>query len=117
MATGGWDKTVIIWTQEGGEGQPWRQVVKFNVDCKVECLSWSETGGILACSYGEGESRLWKEAPDGSYEEAGNCSESGYVEVPSKFQSQVPVETTTFSAPPMAAQAQVGAPPPAALNS
>lgn len=111
MASGGWDKTVVIWAQEGGEGQPWRQVKKFTVDGKVECLSWSETGSILAASYADGQSVLWKEAPDGSYEEVGNCSETGYVEVPSKFQSQMPVDAPpSFMAPPPAV-AEVAPPP------
>jgi len=112
MATGGWDKSVIIWAQEGG--QPWRQVTKFQVSDKVECLSWSVTGSILAAAFAEGDSKLWKEAPDGSYEEVGNCSETGFVEVPSKFQrqtsSQAPVDVGFNNMPPP--QAAVGAPPP-----
>lgn len=39
LATGSWDGTVVIWSQEM-EGQAWRQLCKLELEGKVECLSW-----------------------------------------------------------------------------
>jgi len=80
LASGSWDKTVIVWSQEM-EGQPWRQVCKLPVAGKVECLSWSCMGNILAVSFGDSETVLYKEALDGHFEEIGKVSEQGYTEL------------------------------------
>lgn len=79
LATGGWDRTVVIWAQEV-EGQPWRQVTKLTLAGKVEGLSWSVTGSLLAVSFGDGETAIYKEAYDGHYEETAKVSEVGLAE-------------------------------------
>jgi len=81
IASGAWDKTVVIFTQEM-EGQPWRQTARLTLPDKVEGLSWSVTGSILAVSYGDGEATLYKEAFNGSYVEVGKVAETGFTEVP-----------------------------------
>lgn len=84
IASGGWDKTVIIWSQEA-EGQRWTPAFKIPMADKVEGLSWSETGGILAVAYGEGDTSLYKDANDGTYVEVGNVKEKGFEEVPNSL--------------------------------
>mmetsp|Transcript_44120 Transcript_44120/g.103108 ORF Transcript_44120/g.103108 Transcript_44120/m.103108 type:complete len:343 (+) Transcript_44120:58-1086(+) len=84
LATGSWDNTVVIWAQEM-EGHAWRQLAKLSVDGKVEGLSWSITGSMLAVSFGEGMSTIFKEAYDGHFEEVAKVQESGYTEVPGKL--------------------------------
>jgi protein transport protein SEC13 len=78
IASGGWDNTVIIWMQEI-VGQCWRQTCKLRIGGKVEGLSWSHTGGILAVSFGSGEAVLYKQAFRGGYEEIGNVAENHAV--------------------------------------
>lgn len=95
VASGSWDKSVVIWRQEM-EGQPWRQMSKFTVAGKVEGLAWSVTGSILAVSVDEGETTLYKETYDGRFEEVGKCGEQGYTELappagaPTVFDQQQP---------------------------
>lgn len=89
LATGSWDQTVVIWSQEL-EGQAWRQLCKMPVNGKVECLSWSITGSMLAVSYGDGMSVIFKEAYDGHFEEVGQIQEAGYTEVPGKLSAPTP---------------------------
>jgi len=84
VASGSWDKTVIIYSQEM-EGQQWRQLCKLNLPSKVESLSWCESGSILGVSCGESDVVLYKEAYDGRYEEVGKVNEPGYVEVPNSI--------------------------------
>jgi len=84
IASGSWDKTVCIWLQER-EGQPWRQVCKLAVSGRVEGLSWSVTGSLLAVSCGESEASLYKETYDGRYEEIGKINEPGFMEVPNSM--------------------------------
>eukprot|EP00933_Yihiella_yeosuensis_P035702 TRINITY_DN2928_c1_g1_i1.p1 TRINITY_DN2928_c1_g1~~TRINITY_DN2928_c1_g1_i1.p1 ORF type:complete len:353 (-),score=71.69 TRINITY_DN2928_c1_g1_i1:92-1150(-) len=84
LATGSWDGNVLIWRQEM-EGQPWRQICKMQPGGKVECLSWSVTGSIIAVSFGDGDSVLYREAHDGHYEEVGKINEQGYTEVAPKI--------------------------------
>lgn len=81
VASGSWDKTVAIFSQEM-EGQHWRQVCKLTLPDKVESVSWCESGSILGISCGESDVILYKESYDGSYEELGKDNESGFVEVP-----------------------------------
>lgn len=87
LASGGWDKSIVVWAQEV-EGQPWRQLCKMAVAGKVECLSWSVTGSLLAASFADGETSMYKEALDGRFEEVGTCDESGYCD---KMPSNSPV--------------------------
>jgi protein transport protein SEC13 len=84
IASGSWDKTVVIYSQEN-EGQQWRQLTKLQLPGKVERLSWCESGSILGVSYGENESVLYKETYDGRWEEIGKVNEPGYVEVPNSI--------------------------------
>jgi FK506-binding protein 1 len=86
MASGSWDKTVVIWVQEV-EGHPWRQVTKLHLPDKVEGLSWSETGGVLAVSFGDGESAMYKDAGDGSYTQVAKVHENGLEDVPNSLLS------------------------------
>mmetsp|Transcript_27204 Transcript_27204/g.63342 ORF Transcript_27204/g.63342 Transcript_27204/m.63342 type:complete len:351 (+) Transcript_27204:86-1138(+) len=88
VASGSWDKSVIIWAQEV-EGQPWRQRCRFTAAGKVEGLSWSVTGSILAVSCGESETTLYKEAIDGKYEEVAKVNEPGFIEVASSFSASI----------------------------
>lgn len=81
IASGSWDKTVVIYSQEM-EGQQWRQLCKLTLPNKVESLSWCESGSILGVSCGENDVVLYKETYDGRYEEVGKVNEPGYVEVP-----------------------------------
>mmetsp|Transcript_45510 Transcript_45510/g.114628 ORF Transcript_45510/g.114628 Transcript_45510/m.114628 type:complete len:358 (-) Transcript_45510:115-1188(-) len=81
VASGSWDKTVVIWKQEM-EGHPWRQLCKLAVNGKVEGVAWSVTGSILGVSFDDGDAILYKETDDGRFEEVGKCGESGYTEVP-----------------------------------
>lgn len=78
LASGSWDRTIAVWKQEM-EGQPWRQLWKTSVSGKVECLSWSVTGSILAASFEDGETLLYKETLDGRFEEVGSCSECAAI--------------------------------------
>lgn len=80
IASGGWDKSVIIWSQEL-EGQPWRLVCKLKVPEKVESLSWSVTGSTLAVTTSEGETYLYREAYDGQFEQVASVTENGVVDV------------------------------------
>jgi len=82
IASGAWDKSVVIWKQEM-EGHPWRQLSKISVSGKVEGLAWSVTGSILAVSFDNGDATLYRESDDGrTYEEVGKCGEQGYTELP-----------------------------------
>lgn len=89
VASGSWDKTVVIYSQEQ-EGQQWRQLCTLNLPGKVESLSWCESGSILGVSCGESDVALFKEAYDGRWEEVGKVNESGYVEVPNSCTAAVP---------------------------
>lgn len=81
LASGGWDKAVIIWKQEI-EGHPWRQLCKIQVAGKVEGIAWSVTGSVLAVSLESGDVSLYRESDDGrTYEEVGKCGEQGYTEI------------------------------------
>jgi len=111
LATGSWDQTVIIWTQEM-EGQAWRQVCKLQLPGKVECLSWSVTGSLLAVTCGDGESVLFKEAYDGLYEKMGDINEQGYTEVPTKTAPTSP----TAGIPGLVPDGNQAAPPAASLS-
>merc|ERR1719277_2930638 len=86
IASGSWDKTVVIWAQEM-EGQPWRQTCRLTVAGKVEGLAWSVTGSILAVSFGDGDVSLYKESELFKYEEVGKVAETGFTEVPHSFTS------------------------------
>lgn len=79
VASGSWDKTVVIWKQEL-EGQPWRQVQKIGCAGKVEGLAWSVTGSLLAVAVDDGETVIYREGYDGRYEAVANCNEAGYTE-------------------------------------
>lgn len=79
LASGSWDGSVIIWSQEM-DGQPWRQLTKLALPGKVESLSWSVTGSQLAVSCAEGETMIYKELPDGHFEELGTCNEAGFTD-------------------------------------
>lgn len=88
IASGSWDKTVIIYSQEM-EGQQWRQVSRLTLPSKVQSLSWCESGSILGVSCGEDETHLYKETYDGSFEEVGKVNEPGYVEVPNSITAAI----------------------------
>lgn len=106
IASGSWDRSVVVWQQDV-EGQPWRQGARIQVNGKVEGLAWSATGNILSVSCGEGETTLYKEGLDGSYEEVGKIEEQGYTEIarkapPEPPQSSVPMMNGFLGAmPPM----------------
>lgn len=107
IASGSWDKTVIIYSQEQ-EGQHWRQLCTLTLPHKVESLAWCESGSILGVSYGDNETSLYKEAYDGHYEEVGKVNEPGYVEVPNSISAAMaaPVKQNNPDAPPPQQQQQ-----------
>jgi len=107
VASGSWDKTVVVWKQEM-EGQPWRQVAKITVAGRVEGLAWSVTGSLLGVSFDDGETILYKETDDGRFEEVGKCGEQGYTETV-KPPGGSPAAFNVAGAPPPAAAA-FGAP-------
>jgi len=99
MASGGWDKTVVIWEhvsssspsagrqkQDSSDGM-WRQASKLTLREKVEGLSWSETGGVLAIALDDGETVIYKSDGDGAYAEVAKVSESGLQDVPNSLVS------------------------------
>jgi len=99
LATGSWDKTVIIWEQ-AFVGSPnslrqqdaercWRQLAKLQVSDKVEGLAWSETGGVLAVSFGDAETKLYKETGDREYVEVAKVLEAGLQDVPNSLISSI----------------------------
>lgn len=61
IATGSQDKTVLIWTQVGG--QPWVKSLLRDEPFAdtVWRVSWSESGNLLAVSCGDGKIYLYKE--------------------------------------------------------
>lgn len=61
------DGTVIVWTL-GDASQDWQKHVVQQVDVPVWSVSWSLTGDILACSDGNNNVNLWKEALDGEWQ-------------------------------------------------
>lgn len=100
LASGSWDKSVVIWEQavSGSPGHSpnggrqasdaercWRQVAKLQLPDKVEGLAWSETGGVLAVSYGEGEGALYKDNGNGDYVEVAKVLEAGLQDVPNSL--------------------------------
>lgn len=115
VASGSWDRTVVVWAQEV-EGQPWRQACRIQVAGKVEGLSWSVTGSILAVSFADTETTLYKEAYDGHYEEVGKVGEQGFTEIASKTAPpsvQNGFENSDVTSPQVS---QVGQPPQAPAN-
>lgn len=106
VASGSWDKTVAVWKQEM-EGQPWRQVSTISVAGKVESLAWSVTGSILAVSFDDGETSLYKETYDGRFEEIGKCGEQGYTEL-AKPGGGSPTTNAFGAPPPVAGEPPVG---------
>lgn len=60
------DRTVILWTQTGGEGQPWIPQLLHTFDDPVWRVSWSVTGCVLAVSSGDDKVTLWKQQAFGS---------------------------------------------------
>jgi protein transport protein SEC13 len=101
LASGSWDKTVIIYSQEM-EGQQWRQLCKLTLPGKVESLRWCESGSLLGVSCGDSDTVLFKEAYDGRYEEIGKVNEPGYVEVPNSMTAAMKTSSpnTENAAPP-----------------
>lgn len=101
IASGSWDKSVCIWSQEM-ENQPWRLLCKLQIPGKVESLAWSVTGSTLAVTTQENETYLYREASNGGFEQVATVSEVGIV------------DTNPAPVPPKALES-FGAPPPAAI--
>lgn len=115
IASGGWDQSTVIWKQEV-EGQPFRPISRIQATGKVEGVSWSVTGSVLAVSFAESETVLYKEYNDGQYEEVGKVGEQGYVEVPCARSPTAPSATVAaafgaLTEPPMASPPPVPAVP------
>jgi len=73
------DRTVIIWTQKGGEGQPWTPQLLHTFDDPVWRVSWSVTGCVLAVSSGDDKVTLWKQQTFGNDEDGDDCGEWAQV--------------------------------------
>jgi protein transport protein SEC13 len=61
------DRTVIIWTQKGGQGHAWKPVLLNTFSDPVWRVSWSVTGSILAVSSGDNNVTLWKQTMEGTW--------------------------------------------------
>lgn len=76
VASGSQDKTVIIWTQQGVQGEWHKRLLrKEKFPDVVWRVSWSLSGNILAVSGGDNKVSLWKETLDGDWESAGEVQE------------------------------------------
>lgn len=76
IATASQDRTVIIWTQEGGSDNWEKQLLtteKFPDVC-WRC-AWSLSGNVLAVSGGDNKVSLWKESLLGKWERAGEVEQ------------------------------------------
>jgi protein transport protein SEC13 len=71
------DRTVIIWTQQGGLGQEWNGVVLHTFEDPVWKLSWNMTGSILAVSSGDSNVTLWKQDLTENWIKVSTVEESG----------------------------------------
>jgi WD40 repeat protein len=111
IASGSWDKSVCIWSQEM-ETQPWRLLCKIPIPGKVENLAWSVTGSTLAVTTDNNETFLYREATNGGFEQVATVSEVGIVDT-----NPAPISpkaiATGFAAPdaPPAAAAPAAPPP------
>lgn len=70
------DRSVIIWTQKGGQDQPWKPVLLNTFDAPVWRVSWSATGHLLAVSSGDSEVTLWKAGLDGTWNKMSKVPEA-----------------------------------------
>mmetsp|Transcript_4820 Transcript_4820/g.7270 ORF Transcript_4820/g.7270 Transcript_4820/m.7270 type:complete len:153 (+) Transcript_4820:56-514(+) len=61
------DRSVIIWTQEGGKGNTWKPTLLNTFDEPVWRVSWSVTGSVLAVSSGDNSVSLWKQTLEGEW--------------------------------------------------
>lgn len=76
VASGSQDKTVIIWTQQGANGEWHKRLLRSEKFPDVVWrVSWSLSGNILAVSGGDNKVSLWKETLDGDWESAGEVQE------------------------------------------
>lgn len=66
IASASQDKTVRIWTSEGGSGVWKSAVIPFEV--VLWRVSWSLSGNVLAVSGGDNKVSLWKENLRGEWE-------------------------------------------------
>lgn len=74
------DRSVVLWTQEGGEGKPWVPQTLNVFENPVWRLSWSGTGNVLAVSSGDGDVTLWKRTMDGTWGMVGSVDDGARVE-------------------------------------
>jgi len=79
IASGAWDKSVAIWKQDM-EGQPWRQAALLKIADRVENISWTSSGGILAVACADGGTSLYREGENGEYTEVSKVGEAGIDE-------------------------------------
>jgi len=59
---------IVIWAQDF-QGDEWRLRCSWMVQSDLRRLSWSKTGALLAASFGETGSLLYKEVPGGNWEQ------------------------------------------------
>lgn len=67
IASASQDKTVRIWTSEGGVGGEWKSTA-LQFESVVWRCSWSLSGNVLAVSAGDNRVSLWKENLRGEWE-------------------------------------------------
>ncbi|KAJ3123239.1 GTPase-activating protein S13 [Nowakowskiella sp. JEL0407] len=67
------DKTVLIWSHQGGNSM-WtkKSLKKDNFSDAVWRVSWSTSGNILAVSSGDNKVTLWKEGLESEYQQIGD---------------------------------------------
>ncbi|KAJ1550352.1 GTPase-activating protein S13, partial [Nowakowskiella sp. JEL0078] len=75
LATCSQDKTVLIWTQTGGNLWTKKLLKNESFGDSVWRVSWSTSGNILAVSSGDNKVSLWKETLEGEYQQIGDVNE------------------------------------------
>lgn len=69
------DRTVLIWTQNGRNGE-WKPRLLNSFDATVWRVSWSLTGHMLAVSSGDNTVTLWKSSVDGTWSQVDTIQNS-----------------------------------------
>merc|ERR1712038_319319 len=97
IATASTDNQVIIWSRNTNlndeVGRKWRPNILPKFDEVIMHLSWSLTGGILACSGGTNHVSLWKQDLSGHWLQVNDLNETSQVPNTQAPLDQQPVHT------------------------